>query len=173
MDTAPEKAPIAAPAKVNLVGARRRATRNITVAMGNANRGTRLMHSGTPAWSARPASEPSFQIAAIAAAIETATHPTIGSFRRPRTVLGWARLSTSGASAMAAIRPKVDFNAMAKPVTLAAKFYGAGQNTRSNKLNIGFSATTRIKRSDFGIMYGPTVGDDIDLQISAAFEKVA
>lgn len=60
-----------------------------------------------------------------------------------------------------------------KPVTLDAKFYGAGDNARSKKLNIGFSAKTTIKRSDFGINYGPTVGNDVDLQIHAAFEKLA
>ena len=60
-----------------------------------------------------------------------------------------------------------------RPVTLDAKFYGAGDNARSKKLNIGFSAKTTIKRSDFGINYGPTVGDEVDLQIYAAFEKLA
>ena len=59
-----------------------------------------------------------------------------------------------------------------KPVTLDASFYGAGQNARSKKLNIGFSARTSIKRSDFGINYGPTVGDEVELQINAAFEKL-
>lgn len=60
-----------------------------------------------------------------------------------------------------------------KPVTLDAKFYGAGDNARSKKLNIGFSAKTTIKRSDFGLMYGPTVGDEVELEIYAAFEKLA
>lgn len=60
-----------------------------------------------------------------------------------------------------------------KPVTLDARFYGAGDNPRSKKLNIGFSAKTSIKRSDFGIMYGPTVGDEVELEIYAAFEKLA
>ena len=60
-----------------------------------------------------------------------------------------------------------------KPVTLDARFYGAGDNPRSKKLNIGFSAKTSIKRSEFGIMYGPTVGDEVELEIYAAFEKLA
>lgn len=59
-----------------------------------------------------------------------------------------------------------------RPVVLDAKFYGAGTNERSKKLNIGFTATTRIKRSQFGFNYGlAAVGDDVDLQITGAFEK--
>ena len=81
------------------------------------------------------------------------------------------RVVASGTAAR--ITGNLTLKGVTRPITLYAKFYGAGQNTRSNKLNIGFSATTRIKRSDFGIMYGPTVGDEVELQISAAFEKVA
>ena len=40
----------------------------------------------------------------------------------------------------------------------------------SKKLNIGFRATAKIKRSDFGVgAYVPVVGDDVDLTINAAF----
>lgn len=58
-----------------------------------------------------------------------------------------------------------------KPVTLAAKLYGVGNSPFTKKLNIGFSATASIKRSDFGLGYGvPHVADDVHLQIAAAFE---
>ncbi|KTW16151.1 YceI family protein [Sphingomonas sanguinis] len=57
-----------------------------------------------------------------------------------------------------------------KPVTLNATFFGAGTNPMSKKLNIGFRATAKIKRSDFGVgAYVPVVGDDVDLTINAAF----
>jgi polyisoprenoid-binding protein YceI len=59
-----------------------------------------------------------------------------------------------------------------RPVVLDAKFYGAGDNPRNKRLNVGFTATARIKRSDFGLNYGPSVGDEIDLKIHAAFEKL-
>ena len=37
---------------------------------------------------------------------------------------------------------------------------------------VGFEATAKIKRSDFGLGYAlPVVGDDVDLKITAAFEK--
>jgi len=59
-----------------------------------------------------------------------------------------------------------------KPVVLDAKFVGAGTNFFSNKLNIGFSATTSFKRSDFGMTtFIPHVSDLVKLTISAAFEK--
>jgi polyisoprenoid-binding protein YceI len=59
-----------------------------------------------------------------------------------------------------------------KPVTLDAQFYGVGANPMNKKENIGFSATTAIKRSDFGMGgFVPVVGDEIELKIVAAFQK--
>ena len=60
-----------------------------------------------------------------------------------------------------------------KRVTLNAEFFGAGINPMVNTLDVGFSATGQINRSDFGLGYGvPAVTPDaVDLQISAAFTK--
>ena len=61
-----------------------------------------------------------------------------------------------------------------KPVTLDAELYGAGKAPAmaGGKENVGFVATTTIKRSDFGMGYGvPMVGDAIELKIIAGFEK--
>jgi len=61
-----------------------------------------------------------------------------------------------------------------KPVTLDAKFYGAGVNPMDKKLNVGFTATTSIKRSDFGLGYAlPVIPDRVELRIAAAFERVS
>jgi len=61
---------------------------------------------------------------------------------------------------------------ISKPVTLDAKFTGAGTNPFSKRETIGFSATTAIKRSDWSMGTGiPLVGDDVELKISVAFEK--
>lgn len=60
-----------------------------------------------------------------------------------------------------------------RPVVLDAKFFGAGVNERSKKLNVGFTATGRIKRSEWGFTYGQAVvSDDVDLQITGAFEHL-
>jgi polyisoprenoid-binding protein YceI len=66
------------------------------------------------------------------------------------------------------------FNGVTKPVTLDAKFIGAGNNPFNKKPSIGFHASTTIKRSDWGMKYGiPLVTDAVRLKISVAFEKVA
>lgn len=60
-----------------------------------------------------------------------------------------------------------------RPVVLDAKFFGAGINANSKKLNVGFTATGRIKRSDWGFGYGQAVvSDTVDLEITGAFEKL-
>ncbi len=42
----------------------------------------------------------------------------------------------------------------------------------SKAFTVGFNAATTIKRSDFGVKtYLPLIGDQVDLRISAAFEK--
>lgn len=72
----------------------------------------------------------------------------------------------------AQITGKLTIKGITKDVTLNARFVGAGMNTMMKKDTIGFDAEAQIKRSDFGLGYGvPMVGDDLSLQITAAFEK--
>lgn len=53
-----------------------------------------------------------------------------------------------------------------KPVTLAVKHNKSGSNPFSGKHISGFSATTTIKRSDFGMTYGlPGIGDDVEVRL--------
>lgn len=77
------------------------------------------------------------------------------------------------ASGMTAkITGNLTLNGVTKEVVLDAEFTGAGANPFSKKETIGFEAETEIKRSDFGIMYGlPVVSDEVELDISVAFEK--
>lgn len=57
-----------------------------------------------------------------------------------------------------------------KPVTIEAKFVGAGINPMDQKLNFGFHGTTSIKRSDFNVDgNAPFVSDAVRLDINAAF----
>ena len=81
--------------------------------------------------------------------------------------------SVTAKGTTAKIAGNLTLHGVTKPVVLNARFYGAGDNPRSKKLNIGFAATTTIKRSDFGIMYAPNVADEVNLEIHAAFEKAA
>lgn len=73
----------------------------------------------------------------------------------------------------ATITGNLTIKGVTKPVTLDAEFYGAGVQPMSKKENLGFVATSSIKRSDFNMGYGvPMVGDTIELKIIAAFEKL-
>jgi polyisoprenoid-binding protein YceI len=58
------------------------------------------------------------------------------------------------------------------PLTLEAKFNHAGENPLDHRYTVGFEAHGVIKRSDFGVSaYVPMVGDDVHVNISAAFER--
>lgn len=60
-----------------------------------------------------------------------------------------------------------------KPVALNTTFNGAYANMPMlNKPALGFSATTTIKRSDWGLSGGiPAVGDEVNVLIEAEFHK--
>ncbi len=76
----------------------------------------------------------------------------------------------------AQITGNLTLNGVTKPVTLSAKFTGAGKAPppMGGKETVGFEATTTIKRSDFNVKYGiPFVSDEVELDISVAFEKAA
>lgn len=72
----------------------------------------------------------------------------------------------------AAITGNLTIGTTTRPVTLDAKFIGAGENPMSKKENVGFHATASLMRSDFGVNYAiPMVSDKVDLDISIAFTK--
>ena len=64
------------------------------------------------------------------------------------------------------------FHGVTKPVTLDATFKASGTNPLSKAYTVGFEVKGKIKRSDFGVKtYVPLIGDDVELTISAPFEK--
>ena len=72
----------------------------------------------------------------------------------------------------ATITGNLTLNGQTKPVTLEAKFYGAGKSPMGGAENVGFTATGSFKRSEFGINYAlPMISDEVKLKISAAFVK--
>jgi polyisoprenoid-binding protein YceI len=74
----------------------------------------------------------------------------------------------------AKITGNLTLNGVTRPVTLDAAFYGAGKAPAQmgGKENVGFRATGTILRSQFGLGFGvPMVGDEVKLDISAAFQK--
>jgi polyisoprenoid-binding protein YceI len=86
-----------------------------------------------------------------------------------------ARFVSTGVSVnemQAEITGDLTINGITRPVTLEAQFTGAGTNPFNKKETVGFEAETTIKRSDFNVNYGiPMVSDEVELEISVAFEK--
>ncbi|WP_430404586.1 YceI family protein [Hyphomonas sp.] len=66
------------------------------------------------------------------------------------------------------------FLGVTKPVTLDVKYNGVAQFPWAPEAdNIGFSATTTLTRSDFGLTAGtPYVGDEVEVIIEAEFGEV-
>ena len=61
-----------------------------------------------------------------------------------------------------------------RPVTLDVKFHGAGANPMTKAFTVGFDAHGALKRSEFGVTkYVPLIGDEVEITISAPFEKKA
>ena len=57
-----------------------------------------------------------------------------------------------------------------KPVVL--HFHGAGVNPLNKRYTVGFDASAKIKRTEFGVStLVPLISDDVDIIISAAFER--
>lgn len=63
-------------------------------------------------------------------------------------------------------------NGVTRQVTINAEFTGAGANPMNEKQTVGFTGTTSIMRSQFNMPYAlPMIGDEVELQITAAFER--
>jgi polyisoprenoid-binding protein YceI len=73
----------------------------------------------------------------------------------------------------ATITGDLTLRGVTRPIVLNARFYGAGTDPITQAQIVGFSAKAQIKRSDYGLGVGaPLVSDMVDLEITAAFEKV-
>ena len=73
----------------------------------------------------------------------------------------------------ATILGNLTMNGMTNPVLIAAEFTGAGANPMNQRETVGFEGRALIKRSEFGIDFGlPVVADEVELNLTAAFEKM-
>ncbi len=83
------------------------------------------------------------------------------------------KVSRTGAST-ADMEGDLTLHGITRRVTLKVKFNGAGINPLDKAYTVGFNGSTSIKRTDFGLnTYIPLIGDDVQIEISAAFEKKA
>jgi len=72
----------------------------------------------------------------------------------------------------ATINGDLTIHGVTKPATINATFVAVGSSMMTKKEYISFNGTAKIKRSEFGVGMGvPMVGDDVNLTITAAFEK--
>ena len=70
------------------------------------------------------------------------------------------------------VQGQLTLHGVTRPLTLHATFNGAGVNMMDKHYTVGFEAKGQIKRSDFGVKtYVPLIGDEVELILSAAFEK--
>lgn len=89
----------------------------------------------------------------------------------PAATFTSTKVEASGQTAR--ITGDLTLHGVTRPVTLDARLVGAGPGMGPTKpVNVGFEATARIKRSDWGMNFGiPMVSDQVDLRINAAFVK--
>jgi len=109
-------------------------------------------------------------VAALDAHLQTPDFFDAGKYPTARFVSTKVTKTGDGA---ATIDGDLTLHGVTRPVSLDVRFVGAGKAVMGPpKPNIGFAATTTIKRSDFGLGYGvPLVSDDVLLTINAAFAQ--
>lgn len=105
---------------------------------------------------------------------EFATHlasaEILDTAKFPTATFKSSKITVEGSDAT--IEGELTLHGVTKPVTMDVSFFGAGINPMTKVENIGFTGTTEIKRSDFGLGYGvPTISDEVALDIVAAFIK--
>ncbi len=72
------------------------------------------------------------------------------------------------------INGNLTLHGVTKPITIQARFVGAGNHPMTKAPAIGFEGRAQIKRSDFGVSNGvPFVSDEVNLTITAAFDRTS
>lgn len=90
---------------------------------------------------------------------DTAKFPTATFVSDKVTMLGKNKAKVTGI---------LTLHGVAKPITLDVVLNKEGINPITNKQSVGFSATAKLKRSDFGITtLVPGLGDEVNLDIEA------
>ncbi|MBS9479159.1 YceI family protein [Ancylobacter radicis] len=88
----------------------------------------------------------------------------------PTATFTSSRVAAHGTSAT--IEGELTLHGVTRPVTLEARFIGAGYNDRHKAENIGFTASATLIRSAFGLDEGaPLISDEVTLSIVGAFRK--
>lgn len=72
----------------------------------------------------------------------------------------------------ARVKGDLTLRGVTRPVTLDVVFNGGGTNPLTQRDTLGFSATTKFRRSEFGLgAWIPAVGDEVSVEIEAEFVR--
>ena len=87
-----------------------------------------------------------------------------------------ALFNTTSVEVVDATRAKFNGNltlhGVTAPIVLDVEFNGGGKNMLTGRYTLGFTATTRFKRSHYGMDYLiPAVGDEVNVEVFAEFQK--
>ncbi|MBB6252725.1 YceI family protein [Nitrospirillum iridis] len=89
----------------------------------------------------------------------------------PKATFKATKIDVTGAG-KGKITGDLTLHGVTKPVTLDATLHGGGTNPMTKAYVVGFDAKTTLKRSEFGIStYVPAISDDVELVISAEFDR--
>jgi len=73
----------------------------------------------------------------------------------------------------AKIEGTLNFHGVSKPITLDVTLNKVGKNPINDRTTVGFTATTELKRSDFGMnTLLPALGDEVSIEIGAEAYQV-
>jgi len=96
----------------------------------------------------------------------------LGADKQIQPITFVSKSITGGETGEGQITGDLTFNNVTKPVTLNVTFNGVGPGLLGAGTRMGFSGTTRIKRSDFGATaVSNWAGDDVDLIFEIEFTR--
>ncbi len=88
----------------------------------------------------------------------------------PKATFVSTKVVPTGAG-QATIEGNLTLHGVTRPLTLHARFVGAGVNPITKGYTVGFDGEGAIKRTEFGVKtYAPMIGDTVHLTIHGAFE---
>lgn len=95
----------------------------------------------------------------------------LGAAKYPQIIFTSTAIN-AGSDGQGTVTGDLNFHGVTKPVTLTATFNGVGPGLMGAGTRMGFSGTTRIKRSDFGATaVSQWAGDDVDLEFEIEFTR--
>ena len=93
--------------------------------------------------------------------------------RYPQMRFRSTRITSTGAG-RARIDGELTLHGVTRPVTLQARFVGAGTDPLAKAYTVGFEATGTLSRSAFGVKtYVPLIGDQVALTLAGSFQKAS